>query len=250
MGTKRKNNLNVFQPLLQVSEVDAKHLFDSSDPKSTFLPKGIIIDDLDIGLFNELENGELSLTLDGEKTPYIFMTNERWGEFEKTWVLMNQDKNLVPPFITVRRIGIGKGTYAGEGSSVPNRHKFTYIRVPNFDGELYGYDVYSIPQPTPVDLSYEVMLFTKYAEDVNRLAEKYLNVFHDFQRYIKIENQFMRIELIEKNFDFDNEMIEDINNERMYKVSIPLVLKGRLMNPDDFKIVKTFNRLSASPIIF
>ena len=59
----------------------------------TYLPKGILHEDMDGELINYVNN-DIDLSLAGEKVPVIFLTTQRWAEFSKTWQYSDIDKNI------------------------------------------------------------------------------------------------------------------------------------------------------------
>ncbi len=125
-------------------------ILDDIANKGTYLPKGILHEDMDGEMVNYVNN-DIDLVLNGEKVPVIFLTAQRWGEFTKTWKYTDIDKNIKLPFITiVRKPDAQQGTnYAGT-FNIPGRPTFTYMKIPTWDGNRKGYDVYRIPQPISV----------------------------------------------------------------------------------------------------
>ena len=105
-------------------------ILDDIANKGTYLPKGILHEDMDGELVNYIDT-DIDLSLAGEKVPVIFLTTQRWAEFSKTWQYTDIDKNIKLPFITVvRKPDAQQGTnYAGT-FNIPGRPTFTYMKVP------------------------------------------------------------------------------------------------------------------------
>ena len=61
-------------------------LFNDISNKGTYLPKGILHEDMDSEMINFVNN-DIDLSLGGEKVPVIFLTAQRWAEFSKNWQL-------------------------------------------------------------------------------------------------------------------------------------------------------------------
>jgi hypothetical protein len=139
-----------------------KEIILQSDENTTYLPRAIKIEDIDVSLFEKVEDGSLSVIIDGKKVPTLYMTNERWGEFERTWQYQDDDKLLLTPFITVKRTNKQPGTIYGGVFTVANRKTFTYVDVPTLEDGYYIFTRYKIPQPVPIDLTYDITLFSKY----------------------------------------------------------------------------------------
>jgi hypothetical protein len=77
-------------------------ILDDIANKGTYLPKGILHEDMDAEMINYVDN-DIDLSLAGEKVPVIFLTAQRWAEFSKTWQYSDIDKNIKLPFITIVR---------------------------------------------------------------------------------------------------------------------------------------------------
>jgi hypothetical protein len=207
-----------------------------SDENTTYLPRAIKIEDIDVSFFDKVENGSLSIIIDGKKLPVIFMTNERWGEFERTWQYQDDDKLLLTPFITIKRTDKQPGTIYGGIFTVANRKTFSYVDVPTLENGYYIFTRYKIPQPVPIDLTYEVTLFSKYQEDVNAFDELMMTRFAPRQEYINVYGHYFPVvrESIKTTDDVD-----DIDGNRMYKTSYEIKVMGYLQNPEEFEITKT-----------
>jgi hypothetical protein len=141
----------------------------------SFLPKGILHEDLDKGFINFVNN-DLKLTLDGKEVPVIFLSIQNWNEFTKTWQFADKYKNIQMPFITiVRNTNINlneKMKY-----NIPYLFKKDFLRVPVWNGNRNGYDIYEIPQPIHVDAQYEVRLFSTRLKRSFMDSTKALRIF-------------------------------------------------------------------------
>lgn len=243
---KQKSNTDIFKKHLSEKQAQEEYIF-NTDPKTNFLPKPIHIDDLEIALTEEFENGKLSLVSNkNKKIPIIYMTNERWLEFSKTWDITNTDKNITYPYITIRRLNISEGTYLGVKYSVPNRKNFNYIQVPTFADGTYGYDIYRVPQPTAIDIDLEVKLFTKDILEGNKFYENLLHNFNGKQYYLNVNNHFIRVE----NESYENEnTYQDLENERYLMYWQNLKIKGYLLDEKDFKIVNSYKKTNIGTFI-
>jgi hypothetical protein len=70
-------------------------------------------------------------------------------------------KNISLPFITIiRKPDIQQGQNQAGLWNIPGNRTYTYTKIPTWDGIREGMDLYKVPQPTSVDLMYEVRLFT------------------------------------------------------------------------------------------
>jgi hypothetical protein len=212
-----------------------EQLMQRTDQKTNYLPRTIKLRDLDAAFIDYVKNKDMKLILDGKEVPAFLLSKERWGEFAKTWQFVDNDKNILTPFITIKRTKKELGTRVGKRYIVPQPRTFTYIDVPIIDeGEVINLR-FKVPEPTFVDMYYEVRLFTKYQENANIYDEQILNLFASRQAYCWIKGTPFAIHLEETNED----NVQDIKGDRM-KVSVfQIKLLGFIQNEKKFQIVKT-----------
>lgn len=240
---KKKTDTKVIEKLNSPFEQTEQHLNDQFD-KSLYLPKTVTISDIDNALFSIFNDGDFNIVVEDEelgnlKVPVFYLTNERWGDFSKTWVLADQDKNIVPPFITITRLRNPKqGTYAGVKFNIPNRRMFTYVNVPTFENGKYGYDIYSVPQPTAIDLQYEINLYTRYTVDVNKFIEVFLKNFNSLQYYINVNSHNFRC-ICEESFS-DESTVDSLDGNRYYNPKQTITVLGYLLDENDYKVIKSY----------
>ena len=108
-------------------------LMADTDTNTKYLPRTILLEDLDQAVFNYVNLDGMKLTLDGQIVPTFYLDNDRWGEFSKTWKFMDNDKNVPTPYITVRRIDKQFGTRLGTKHRIPQPRSFRYVNVPIMD---------------------------------------------------------------------------------------------------------------------
>jgi hypothetical protein len=60
---------------------------------------------------------------------------------------------------------------------LPVRKQFYYATVPTWNGNMKGYDVYTIPQPVPVDISYQVKIICNRMRELNTFNKNVLQTF-------------------------------------------------------------------------
>ena len=213
-----------------------EQLMINTDKKTNFLPRSIGFADIDQGINDYVDSGNLNLVIDGEVVPVFYLENERWGEFSKTWKFMDGDKNVPTPYITVRRSAKEEGTRLGKRFIIPQNKAFTYLDVPILDeGQVINLR-FKIPQPTNVDLLYEMSLFTKYRVDVNEFDEKVYRNFASRQGYIFPKGHPMPIHLESTN---EENTVENIDGDRFYVTKYILRVLGYIQNEEDFEITKT-----------
>lgn len=218
-----------------------QEILDDISYKGTFLPKSVLEEDMDESLINFIKNDKrINFTIDGVKVPVIFLTIQRWSEFSQTWQTSDKFKNINIPFITIiRNPDIQQGTNQAGLWNIPTDRTYTYVKVPTFDGIRKGVDLYKIPQPTAVDVTYEIRLFTNRMKDLNRFNRKMQKAFKSKQCYINVNEHPMPL-ILETIGDESN--IEDFENKRYYIQLFEIKLLGYILDEEDFEVIPTINR--------
>lgn len=214
-------------------------LMAATDTDTKYLPRTILLEDLDQALFDYVNTKGMQLTLDNELVPTFYLDNDRWGEFSKTWKFMDNDKNVPTPYITVRRIDKQAGTRLGAKYRVPQPRKFRYINVPILDDGQEIFLQFRMPEPVNVDMIYEVALFTKYRVDVNHYDEQVLKNFASRQDYVWINGN--PLVLLFEGFA-ENNPIENIDGDRFFVSKYALKILGFIQDEKEFEIVKTIRK--------
>jgi hypothetical protein len=241
---KAKYNINV-NPLkigteyLKYGWDRIEELMNKTDEKTKYLPRSIHLEDLDGGIYDFVDEGHLEIIIDGKKVPAFYLDNDRWGEFEKTWKFTDNDKNVLTPYITVRRTGKKPGTRLGGKARIPQPRKFRYLDVPILDNGEVIYLRTKMPEPTNVDMVFEVSLFTKFRVDVNDYDEQVLKNFASKQDYIFVNGTPFPIFL--ESMDEANP-IENIDGDRFFVSKYTLTLKGYILDEKEFEITKTLRK--------
>jgi hypothetical protein len=203
------------------------------------LPKGVLYEDIDSSFIN-FANENFTILIDGEKIPVIFLTIQRWNEFKKTWSFSDKDKNIKLPFVTItRKPDIQFGTAHAGNWNIPHNEQYTYVKVPvNKDGRE-GIDIYKIPQPIPVDITYEVRFFCNKMKDLNKIYLKIHNLFKSRQYYISPNNHFMPVVL--ENIG-DESTISNFEDRRYYVQLFEMKVLGYILDENDFIVEPAVTR--------
>jgi hypothetical protein len=218
-----------------------QEILDDIADNGTFLPSAVLEEDMDEAVveFAKSDKG-FSLTVNGEKVPVIFLTIQRWTEFSKTWQFSDKYKDIQLPFITViRKPDIQQGQNQAGLWNIPGNRTYTYYKVPTWDGARRGVDLYKVPQPTPIDMTYEVRLFTNRMKDLNRFNRIIQRAFQSRQCYINVKGHPMPLHL-ETIGDESN--IDDFENRRFYIQLFEMKLLGYILDEEDFEVTPTINR--------
>jgi hypothetical protein len=235
-----RKNLKITQSSIGVER--RQELLDDISKNGTYLPKGVLHEDMDKSFVEFIEDG-IGLSLAGEKVPVIFLTIQRWAEFAKTWQYSDEYKNIKMPFITVvRKPDAQVGTNQAGYFNIPGKPTYTYMKVPTWDGNRKGMDVYKIPQPVPIDLVYEVRLFCNRMRDLNKLNRKIIQTFSPLEHYIKVNGHPMPI-LLESIGD--ESVINNLDERKYYVQMFNMKLMGYLLDEEEFEVTPAISRAVA-----
>lgn len=218
-----------------------KELVDKINKDGTFLPKSILHADLDKG-FLDFVKDELKCVVEGKVVPMvdILITTQNWSQFVETWDFQNIDKNAEPPLITVIRIPEVKfGTNPATLYNIPNRRQYFYAQVPTWDGQRAGMDIYKIPQPVPVDITYQVKIICNRMRELNKFNKIVIEKFASRQAYQVIKGHY--IPIISGNIS--DESVMDIEKRKYYIQTYEFTMLGFLIDEDEFQVSPAITRL-------
>jgi len=218
-----------------------RELVDRINQDGTFLPKSILHADLDKGFLDFVKN-DLQLIVDGKKVPMvdIIITTQNWSQFTETWNFQNIDKNAEPPFLTVVRAPEVKfGTNPALLYNIPNRKLYFYAQVPTWDGQRQGFDIYRIPQPVPVDITYLIKIVCNRMRELNQFNKIVLEKFASRQAYTSIKGHYIPVVM----GDISDESVMDIEKRKYYVQSYTFTLLGFLIDENEFEVSPAINRV-------
>jgi len=206
----------------------------------TYLPKGILHADLDRGMLDFVRD-ELECVVDGKKVSNIdlIITLQNWAQFTQTWNTEDLNGNVQLPFITtVRQPEVPFGTNPSLQYTIPNRKEFLYAQVPTWDGTRKGMDVYKIPQPIPVDITYDVKIVCNRMRELNEFNKIVMQKFSSRQAYTFIKGHYIPIVM---NSVSDNSVTE-VNKRKFYVQNYNFTMLGFLMDEEEFQISPAITR--------
>ena len=235
---KVKNSL----PLIpeKVGRERLQEMLDDITDYGTYLPKGVLHADLDRGMLDFVKE-DLKLVMEEKVVPTVdrIITNQNWSQFTETWDFQDLDRNISLPFIaTVRTPEVKYGTFQGGAANIPNRRQFFYYSVPTWDGQRKGADVYKIPQPIPVDITYNVKIFCNRMRELNEFNKIVMEKFTSKQAYRQIKGHFIPL-IMEGVTD---ESAKDIGKRKYYIISYTFIMKGLLIDEDEFEVSPAITR--------
>jgi len=218
-----------------------QELLDKINKDGTYLPKSLLHADLDRG-FLDFVKDELKVVVEGKRIPTvdIIITTQNWSQFTETWNFQNIDKNTEPPFITTIRVPEVKfGTNPSLLYNIPNRKQYFYAQVPTWDGQRNGMDVYTIPQPVPVDITYSVKIICNRMRELNKLNQVILEKFASKQAYAVIKGHYIPIVM----GAITDESVVDVEKRKYYIQSYEFTMLGFLIDEDEFEVSPAITRV-------
>ena len=218
-----------------------EQLLEKINKDGTYLPKSILHADLDGGMLNFVQN-DLQTIVDGQVIPMvdIIITSQNWSQFTETWNFQDLDSNVSTPFITVvRNPEVKFGTNHATIYNIPNRKQYFYAQVPTWDGNRNGMDIYKIPQPVPVDITYSVKIICNRMRELNALNKNILEMFASRQAYTTIKGHY--IPIIMNNIT--DESVMNIDKRKYYIQSYDFTMLGFLIDENEFEVAPAVSRV-------
>jgi len=207
----------------------------------TYLPKSILHEDLDKGMLDFVTN-EISITSEGVKVPVInkILTLQKWAEYTTTWQFTDDNKNVDPPFIAVIRHPDPKyGTNPSLQYTIPNRkNNYIYSVIPTWDGTRKGADVYKIPQPVPIDITYDIIIVANRLREVNLFNKEILQKFSSRQAYTFVKGHYIPI----VNQEIVDESQKDLEKRKFYLTKYTFLMMGFLIDEEEFEVTPAISR--------
>ena len=231
-------------PLVPKKTLSARReqLLEYIDKDGTYLPKSVLHADLDRGMLDFVK-GDLEVVTAGKVVPMvdIIITTQNWIQYVETALFVDLDYNPSPPFITVVRSPEVKfGTNPALLYTIPNRKQFYYASVPTWNGNEQGMDIYTIPQPVPVDINYSVKIICNRMRELNELNKIVMQKFSSRQAYTFIKGQYVPIIL--NNISDESQM--SLESRKYYVQSYDFTMLGYLIDEDEFEVKPAIARVS------
>ena len=231
-------------PLVPKKTLSARReqLLEYIDKDGTYLPKSVLHADLDRGMLDFVK-GDLEVVTAGKVVPMvdIIITTQNWSQYVETALFVDLDYNPSPPFITVVRSPEVKfGTNPALQYTIPNRKQFYYASVPTWNGNEQGMDIYTIPQPVPVDINYSVKIICNRMRELNELNKIVMQKFSSRQAYTFIKGQYVPIIL--NNISDESQM--SLESRKYYVQSYDFTMLGYLIDEDEFEVKPAIARVS------
>ena len=243
MGLPR-NLVKPTLPLVPKKELSARReqLLEYIKEDGTYLPKSVLHADLDRGMLDFVKS-ELQVITSGKVVPLldVIITTQNWTQYLETWKFVDMDYNPQPPFMTVVRLPEVKyGSNPALIYNIPNRKQFYYASVPTWNGNEQGMDIYTIPQPVPVDIKYSVKLICNRMRELNQLNKIVMQTFASRQAYTFIKGQYVPIIL--ENVGDESQL--GMESRKYYVQSYEFNMMGYLIDEEEFEVKPAIQRVT------
>lgn len=223
-------------PLVPNKTLSARReeLLEYINKDGTYLPKSVLHEDLDRGMLDFVKE-ELQIIVEGAIVPTVdrIITTQNWSQYVETNLFVDLDYNPSPPFVTlVRNPEVKYGTNPSTQYTIPNRKQFYYASVPTWDGNVAGMDIYTIPQPVPVDIKYSLKIICNRMRELNQLNKVVLQKFSSRQAYSFIKGQYVPIIL--DNISDESQM--SLDSRKYYIQTYDFTMLGYLIDEEEFEV--------------
>ena len=230
-------------PLVPKKTLSARReqLLEFINEDGTYLPKSVLHADLDRGMLDFVKT-DLQVVTAGKTIPMvdIIITTQNWSQYVETAKFVDIDNNPEPPFITViRQPEVKYGTNPALLYTIPNRKQFYYASVPTWDGNQQGMDIYTIPQPVPVDINYSVKIVCNRMRELNQFNKIIMQKFSSRQAYTFIKGQYVPIVLQ----NISDESQSTIEQRKFYIQNYDFTMLGYLIDEEEFEVKPAISRV-------
>ena len=231
-------------PLVPKKTLSARReqLLEFINKDGTYLPKSVLHADLDRGMLDFVKD-DLQVVTAGKIIPMldIIITTQNWTQYTETALFTNLDFNPEPPFITVvRQPEVKFGTNPALQYTIPNRKQFYYASVPTWNGNEQGMDIYTIPQPVPVDINYSVKIICNRMRELNQLNKIVMQKFSSRQAYTFIKGQYVPIILN----NISDESQTTLDARKYFIQNYDFTMLGYLIDEEEFQVKPAISRVA------
>ena len=99
-------------------------------------------------------------------------------------------------------------------------------------------DVYTIPQPVPVDITYDVKIVSNRMRELNIFNRKVMQKFSSRQAYTFVKGHYIPIILS----SLSDESVIDTEDRRYYQQNYQFQLQGFLIDEEEFEVKPAITR--------
>jgi hypothetical protein len=122
--------------------------------------------------------------------------------------------------------------------NIPNRRQYYFATVPTWDGQRKGMDIYTIPQPVPVDIIYSLKFMCNRMRELNQLNKIVMQKFASRQAYTFVKGHYVPIILQ----NVSNESVLELDKRKYYIQSYDFLMMGFLIDEEEFEVKPAISR--------
>jgi len=194
--------------------------------------------------------------------PIEYANGEKWAQIQSKGFMYDADAKLLAPLITIRRTDvIERDTLKGlavnrnparqngtwpERNSITLENKFSpnnvYDRFSLMQNSRLRRELYVIPVPEFVDITYEMFVWTDYQEQMNSIIETLLPLSG-----FAWGTSYKFVTLISS---LTSESINSIGEDRLIRSTISLMTKGVLLSQSELRTINLQKQYSVKRISF
>ncbi len=186
--------------------------------------------------------------------PIMYANGEKWEQFQAKGYMFDERGKIMTPLISLKRnsiverdslrtLGVNRNP-AGNDYMYRNKHTMTnqYDRFSVQQGTKPSNEYYMSPVPEFIDLSYDILLWTQYTDQMNSIIEQIMPLNGFAWGTTWKFPVFMQ--------DYTFETMNSIGEDRMVRATIPATVKGTLLMPYELRKSNFQKRLSVKKITF
>ena len=203
-------------------------------------PRTLSFDDIDREVFNWVDKS-IEIVLNGKKfSTYKLYSNQRMTEYGQTWKNLDDKGNIDINFKTITRESNPQvGEIHGGDLNIPGFITFPIFREKTIDENgVECVNMYSMRQPTQVNMTYTIGVFTNSYKVLNTMNAIVHREFNSIDRYI-FPNGFaipMTLSSIADESDYT------IDDRKYYSQTFQIKVKGYIIAEEDYIVSKVPTR--------
>ena len=201
---------------------------------STFFPKTLLLEDIDKAVKEWVNSLEITSD-DGSLFPTMSLySNQRFSEYMQSWKYTDSNNNLLLNFKTITRDNNPYfGEIQGKNYNIPGEIFFHMkSQVVLDDNGSESLMKLKMKQPTSVDLTYKMSLFTTNIKHINTFNLLINRMFNSRQVYINPNGYYIPMVLDGVN----DESQYNIDDRQFYSQTYDIKVRAYIITEDDFKV--------------
>lgn len=234
MASKYKNNLDIYntpEGLERQAEFWGEPLKGGS-----FLPSPVTYKDIDSEFDKWVDKGLPIKDANGNLFPtFVLYSNQRFSEYTQSWFKTDDNNNMLLNFKTItRENNPSYGKIQGGLWNIPGRERFFTMKkdVVLDDNGTESLRVLKMRQPTAIDLSYKITIFTSQYSQINEFNMLINRLFNARQYYLVPNGYYMPMILD----SISDESAYQIDDRQFYGQTYNITVQGYILEEDDFRI--------------